>query len=121
MFLLQLVSPERVLVEEQVDEVQIPGLDGYMGVLPGHAPLLSELKAGGVLTYRSGAAGEKVIAVYGGFVEVQADRVRILADFAERKEEINVEEARRQLSKATELDDLDAIERARARVDAASK
>ncbi|MGA2715412.1 MAG: ATP synthase F1 subunit epsilon [Bryobacteraceae bacterium] len=121
MFLLQLVSPERVLVEEQVDEVQIPGLDGYLGVLPGHAPLLSELKAGGVLTYRSGAAGEKVIAVYGGFVEVQADRVRILVDFAERKEEINVEEARRQLSKATELDDLDGIERARAKVDAASK
>src|SRR5580698_5247839 len=99
--LLQLVSPERMLVEEQVTEVQIPGLDGYMGVLPGHAPLLSELKAGGVLTYKSGGA-EKVIAVYGGFVEVQPDRVRILADSAERKEEINVEEAREQLRKATE-------------------
>ena len=117
--LLQLVSPERVLVEEQVDEVQIPGLDGYMGVLPGHAPLLSELMPGGVLTYRAGS-GEKVFAVYGGFVEVQPDRVRILADFAERKEEINVEEARAQLSKVDPAA-LDEMMRAQAKVDAATK
>ena len=114
---LQLVSPERILVDEDVDEVQIPGLDGYLGILPGHAPLLSELKAGGVLSYKS-AGGEKVLAVFGGFVEVQPDRVRILADAAERKEEINVEAARQQLSKAVELDD---IERAQAKIDAASK
>jgi F-type H+-transporting ATPase subunit epsilon len=114
---LQLVSPERVLVDEQVDEVQVPGLEGYLGVLPGHAPLLSELKAGGVLTYKSGG-GEKVIAVYGGFVEVQPDRVRVLVDAAQRKEEINEEEARQQLSKAVELDD---IERAQAKIDAASR
>jgi F-type H+-transporting ATPase subunit epsilon len=115
--LLQLVSPERVLVDEQVDEVQIPGLDGYMGVLPGHAALLSELMPGGVLTYRS-SAGEKVLAVYGGFVEVQPDRVRILVDAAERREEINVEEARAQLSKAVEADE---IARAQAKLDAATK
>jgi F-type H+-transporting ATPase subunit epsilon len=114
---LQLVSPERVLVDEDVDEVQIPGLDGYLGILPGHAPLLSELKPGGVLSYKS-AGGEKVLAVFGGFVEVQPDRVRILADAAERKEEINVEAARQELSKAVELDD---IERAQAKIDAASK
>jgi len=114
---LQLVSPERVLVDENVDEVQIPGRDGYMGILPGHAPLLSELKPGGVLSYKS-AGGEKVLAVFGGFVEVQPDRVRILADAAERKEEINVEAARQELSKAVELDD---IERAQAKIDAASK
>ncbi len=130
--LLQLVSPERMLVEEQVSEVQVPGLDGYLGVLPGHAPLLSELKAGGVLTYR-GDSGEKVLAVYGGFVEVQPDRIRILADAAERKEEINVEEAREELRKATEeaakelrgeIDPnvaLDQIARAQAKVDAAAK
>jgi F-type H+-transporting ATPase subunit epsilon len=114
---LQLVSPERVLVDEDVDEVQIPGLDGYLGILPGHAPLLSELKPGGVLSYKS-AGGEKVLAVFGGFVEVQPDRVRILADAAERKEEINVEAARQELTKAVELDD---IERAQAKIDAASK
>ncbi len=117
--LLQLVSPERILVEEQVDEVQIPGLNGYMGILPGHAPLLSELMPGGVLTYKSGA-GYKVLAVYGGFVEVQADRVRILADFAERKEEINLEEARAQLSKVDPAS-LDEMMRAQAKVDAATR
>ena len=114
---LQLVSPERILVDEDVDEVQIPGLDGYLGILPGHAPLLSELKPGGVLSYKS-AGGEKLLAVFGGFVEVQPDRVRILADAAERKEEINVAAAREQLTKAVELDD---IERAQAKIDAASK
>jgi F-type H+-transporting ATPase subunit epsilon len=114
---LQLVSPERVLVDEDVEEVQIPGRDGYMGILSGHAPLLSELKPGGVLSYKSGG-GEKVLAVFGGFVEVQPDRVRILADAAERKEEINVEQARQELSTAVELDD---IERAQAKIDAASK
>ncbi len=114
---LQLVSPERMLVDEQVDEVQIPGLNGYMGVLPGHAPLLSELMPGGVLTYKSGA-GQKVIAVFGGFVEVQGDRVRILADGAERKEEINVEEARAQLGQAA---DEAAKARAQAKIDAAAR
>jgi F-type H+-transporting ATPase subunit epsilon len=114
---LQLVSPERILVDEDVDEVQIPGLDGYMGVLPGHAPLLSELMPGGVLTYRAGS-GVKVLAVYGGFVEVQPDRVRILADFAERKEEIKVEEAREALRKV-DPNSLDEMRRAQARLDAA--
>jgi F-type H+-transporting ATPase subunit epsilon len=117
--LLQLVSPERVLVEEQVDEVQVPALDGYIGVLPGHAPLLSELMPGGVLTYRA-ASGEKVLAVYGGFVEVQPDRVRILADFAERREQINPEQAREELRKADPASQ-DDVMRARAKVDAATR
>ena len=97
--LLQVVSPERVLVEEQATEIQIPALDGFIGVLPGHAPLLSALKPGGVLTYRTGGQ-EKVLAVYGGFVEVLPDRVRVLADNAEHKEEIDVDEARRKLDEA---------------------
>jgi F-type H+-transporting ATPase subunit epsilon len=117
--LLQLVSPERILVEEQADEVQVPGLSGYMGILPGHAPLLSELMPGGVLTYRS-AGAVKVLAVYGGFVEVQPDRVRILADFAERKEEINLEQARAELSKA-DPNSQDDVMRAQAKVDAATR
>ena len=114
---LQLVSPERVLVDEQVDEVQVPGLSGYMGVMPGHAPLLSELMPGGVLSYKKGGT-EKVIAVFGGFVEVSDDRVRILADAAERKEDINLEKARAELSKAT---DETEKARAQAKIDAASK
>ncbi len=87
-------------------------------MLPGHAPLLSELKAGGVLSYKSDGRAKRCWRCYGGFVEVLPDRVRILADAAERKEEINVEAARQELSKAVELDD---IERAQAKIDAASK
>ena len=97
---LQLVSPERMLVEEDVTDLQIPALDGYIGVLPGGAPLLSELKPGGVVTYRAGSK-EKVLAVYGGFVEVLPDRVRILADSAQPGEEINTSEAQKRLDAAT--------------------
>jgi F-type H+-transporting ATPase subunit epsilon len=97
--LLQLVSPERLLVEEQVSDVQIPALDGFIGVLPGAAPLLSELKPGGVVSYHAGGQ-EKLFAVYGGFVEVLPDRVRILADNAQPGEEINAAEAQKKLDDA---------------------
>jgi len=116
MLQLQLVSPERILVDEPVDEVQIPGLDGYLGVLPGHAPLLSALKPG-VLRYRQGS-DVKVLALYGGFAEVQPDRVRVLADAAEPREEINVEQAREELRKVNP-DSLDEMARAQAKLDAA--
>jgi F-type H+-transporting ATPase subunit epsilon len=99
--LLQLVSPERMLVEEQVTEVQIPALDGFIGVLPGGAPLLSALKPGGVVSYKAGGK-EKVFAVYGGFVEVLPDRVRILADNAQPGEEINAVEAQKKLEAANQ-------------------
>ena len=99
--LFQLVSPERLLVETQVTEVQIPAREGYIGVLPGHAPLLSELKAGGVLSYTSNGV-KKVVAVYGGFVEVLPDRVRVLADLAENREEIDLGAARVALQKANQ-------------------
>ena len=130
--LLEVVAPERSLVEEQISEVQVPALDGFIGVLPGHAPLLSELKPGGVLTYHA-ASGEKTLAIYGGFVEVLPDRVRVLADAAERKEEIDLEEARRKLREAmAKLGEMhgEAIDpavaltealRAQARVEAAEK
>jgi F-type H+-transporting ATPase subunit epsilon len=98
-FLLQLVSPERILVEEQATEAQIPALDGYIGVLPGHAPLISVLKPGGVLSYNAGGQ-EKVLAVYGGFVEVMGDRVRVLADAAEHREEIDSAKAQRNFEEA---------------------
>lgn len=116
MLQLQLVSPERILVDEQVDEVQLPGLDGYLGVLPGHAPLLSALKPG-VLRYRQGSA-TRILAVYGGFVEVQPERVRVLADAAEPREEINIEQAREELRKINP-DSLDEMARAQARIEAA--
>jgi F-type H+-transporting ATPase subunit epsilon len=95
---LEVVTPERQMVHEPVGEVQLPGKDGYMGVLPGHAPLLSELGTG-ALTYRTGAR-VRVLAVHGGFLEVLEDHVRVLTDAAERAEEIDVERARAALRRA---------------------
>jgi len=129
--LLQLVSPERVLVEEHVTEAQIPALDGYIGAMPGHAPLLSALKAGGVMTYTANGQ-TKTLAVYGGFVEVLPDSVRVLADAAEFGSEINREKAQARLQAATKASEqtpaenvdpqlaLDELNRAQAAVDAAS-
>jgi F-type H+-transporting ATPase subunit epsilon len=116
MLQLELVSPERMLVSEQVDEVQIPGLDGYLGILPGHAALMSALKPG-VLRYRIGSR-EKVVAVYGGFVEVKDDRVRVLADAAQPKEGINIEQAREEMRKINP-DSMEEMARAQAKLDAA--
>ena len=129
--LLQLVSPERMLVEEQVTEAQIPALDGYIGAMPGHAPLLSALKPGGVMTYTANGQ-TKVLAIYGGFVEVLPDRVRVLADGAEFASEINREKAQQRLQAATKANEqtpgenadpqvaLDELTRAEAAVGAAS-
>jgi F-type H+-transporting ATPase subunit epsilon len=95
---LEVATPERSLVREDVSEVQVPGKDGYLGVLPGHAPLLGQLGAG-FLSYQTGG-GRKFLSVAGGFVEIKDDHVRILADVAERAEEIDVERARRALERA---------------------
>lgn len=80
-FQLEVATPERMFVNEQVSEAELPGKEGYMGILPGHAPLLSILGAG-ILTYKSGA-GEHKLKIDGGFVEVFEDHVRVLADHAE--------------------------------------
>ena len=88
---LEFVTPERAIVHEDVDEVEIPGEDGHFGVLPGHAPLLAALQPG-ALWYRVGA--EKHFAfVAGGFAEVQPDRVSVLAQVAERAEDIDAQRA----------------------------
>jgi F-type H+-transporting ATPase subunit epsilon len=88
---LEFVTPERAIVHEEVDEVGIPGEDGHFGVLPGHAPLLAALAAG-EMWYR--VRGEiKYAFVAGGFVEVVPDRVSVLAQVAERAEEIDAQRA----------------------------
>ena len=88
---LQIVSADRMLVNESVDEVEIPGADGYFGVLPGHTPLLALMQVG-QLWYRQGQdIHDLVIAL--GFAEVQPDRVTILAQMAERADEIDVARA----------------------------
>ena len=88
---LQIVTPERMIVQEQVDEVQIPGSGGYFGVLPGHTPLLASL-AVGELWYRKGTE-KTYLSIAFGFAEVLPDRVTILARLAERAEEIDVARA----------------------------
>jgi F-type H+-transporting ATPase subunit epsilon len=89
--LLEIVTPDRSLVREEVDEVQVPGAEGYFGILPGHTPLLSMLKVG-ELWYRKGQ--EKFyLHVAFGFVEVLPDRVTILAQVAERAEDIDIPRA----------------------------
>ena len=90
-FKLEVVTPERQVVLEAVSEAQIPVLGGYIGVLPGHTPLLAEMGIG-ELSY---SVGNRVFSctALGGFVEVLGDRVIVLADRAERAEEINVARA----------------------------
>jgi F-type H+-transporting ATPase subunit epsilon len=97
---LTIVTPERSVVKDEVDELQIPGAEGYFGVLPGHAPLFSELKVGEV-SYRKGDRWT-FVAVAWGFVEVQPNQVRILAETAERAQEIDVERAMRAKQRAEE-------------------
>ena len=88
---LEIVTPDRAVVREQVDEVQAPGAAGYFGVLPGHTPMLALLQVG-TLWYRKGAE-KHYLSVAGGVAEVTADRVIILATIAERAEEIDLDRA----------------------------
>lgn len=131
-FELEIATPERLLTHEQVTRCEIPCKDGYIGVLPDHAPLLSELKIG-VLTYEV-APGEHrfAMAVHGGFVEVLDNRVRVLADVAEYGQEIDLTKAEQELRRAQDeqidpailidlASALTAIMHAQARVDAARR
>ena len=93
---LQILTPDRLVVKEQVDEVEIPGTEGYFGVLPGHTPMLASL-AVGEMWYRKGQEKTFLSLAY-GFAEILPDRVTILATLAERAEDIDVtraEEAKR--------------------------
>ncbi len=100
-FQLEIVTPEKMVVKEAVEEAQIPAKKGYLGILPGHAPLITEL-AVGEITYRSGGTNHR-LAVAWGFAEVLPDKVTILAETAERPEEIDVKRAQASKVKAEEL------------------
>src|SRR5580698_9710944 len=126
---LEIVTPERLLVREEVTAVQARAATGYLGILPGHAPLLAELGIG-YLNYDAGGK-RRYLAVHGGYLEILADRVRLLATGAERAEEIDVERAKTALKRAQEevfnaslgVDPaaaLYAMARAQARLDAAA-
>ena len=90
--LLEVVTPSRLLLSEEVDEVQVPGKNGYLGILPGHAPLISELMIGEV-SYRQGKTRRR-LSVANGYCEVVRDQVRILAETAEKADEIDLGRAR---------------------------
>jgi F-type H+-transporting ATPase subunit epsilon len=100
-FQLEIVTPEKLVVKEAVDEAQIPGLDGYLGILPGHAPLITELGVG-VITYRAGGT-TKTLSVAWGFAEVLQDKVTILAETVERPDEIDVARAQQAKERAEQL------------------
>jgi F-type H+-transporting ATPase subunit epsilon len=81
---LSIIAPEGKVFEADVDRVEVPGLDGELGILPGHTEMISLLKADGLLTYHIGASAVEV-SVDGGFVEVGPDRVVVLANKAEQQ------------------------------------
>jgi F-type H+-transporting ATPase subunit epsilon len=130
-FILEIVTPARQVVREAVTEAQIPVRGGYIGVLPGHTPLLAEMGVG-ELSYHVGSRVYSCTAI-GGFVEVLADRVIVLADFAERAEEIDVQRAQaardRALKRLANPSDANidwkraqaALERAQVRLQVAAK
>jgi F-type H+-transporting ATPase subunit epsilon len=85
---LEVVTPQRHVLDENVQSVEMPGKDGYLGILPGHAPLLTELGIG-ILTYHKGAEIRR-LTIANGYAEVLPDRVIVLAEVSERSEEIDV-------------------------------
>ena len=124
---LEVATPERELVRQQVSDVQVPGKDGALGILPGHAALLGQLGAGALSYTQAGTS--HFLAIDGGFVEVLEDHVRVLADSAAKAEDIDLARAKSDLEKATEklatAEDPDAalaaVNRAQAWVNAAER
>jgi F-type H+-transporting ATPase subunit epsilon len=127
---LQIVTPDKLLVRDDADQVQIPGKSGCLGILPGHAPLITELMIGEISYSHGGTA--HYFAVSWGFAEVLPDKVTILADSAERAEDIDVkraqeakaraEEALRQASADLDYDTVNfALRRAEVRLEVAAR
>lgn len=128
---LEVVTPQRLVLHEDVESVELPGADGYLGVLPGHAPLLTELGIG-VLTYRANGQSH-LLTVMEGYAEVLPDRVIVLAEVSERAAEIDVQRsetalrhAQEQVAKTSSADGdwrraQSALQRALVRIQVASK
>jgi F-type H+-transporting ATPase subunit epsilon len=121
---LEIVTPERQVVKDRATEVQVPGRNGYLGILPGRAPLISEL-AIGEISYTNASGESTRLAVAWGFVEVLPDKVTILAETAERAEEVDVsraeadrERAQQRLKEAENTDQFDEACHALARAEA---
>ena len=97
---LIVVTPQRQLLREKVASVQLPGASGELGILPGHAPLITELGNGELSYVASSGSAPVALAILSGFAEVLPDRVTVLAETAERPEEIDVERAKQALARA---------------------
>lgn len=126
---IEIVTPERLLVSDEATEVQVPAISGYIGILPGHAPLITELRSG-EFSYRKLDGKVERLAMHWGFAEVLPDKVTVLAERAERASDIDVEVAKRQRKMAEEqLKDPNAnqeealrlIERAKTRIEVAGR
>ncbi len=129
-FQLEIVTPEKLVVKDSAEEAQIPATTGYIGVLPGHAPLITELGAGEI-SYRSGGQLYRFSTAW-GFAEVLPDRVTVLAETVERADEIDIARAKRDLTEAEEAlkqaqseeevtKDLGKVRRAEARIEVAER
>jgi F-type H+-transporting ATPase subunit epsilon len=129
-FQLEIVTPEKRVVQTRAQEVQIPGKKGYLGILPDHAPLITELSVGEII-YREHSS-EQRLAVAWGFAEVLPDKVTILAETAERPSEIDVARARKAKERAEQRLSsgdpdvdveraLDSLQRAETRLDVAGQ
>jgi F-type H+-transporting ATPase subunit epsilon len=127
---LEIVTPERLVEKDTIEEIQIPGKNGYLGILPGHAPLITELGVGEITYKADGMA--YYVSVAWGFAEVLPGKVTILAETAERAEDIDVERARKAKERAEERlrsasGDIDyqrallALDRANARLEVAER
>lgn len=130
-FEIEIATPERLLAREQAIRAQIPAAEGYIGVLPDHAPLLSELGIG-AMTYTTPDDHRFSLAVRGGFLEIYNNVVRVLVDIAEKADEIDVSQAEKDLKQAQDAiinpalgidiaSALIAARHAQARIDAARK
>jgi F-type H+-transporting ATPase subunit epsilon len=130
-FDIEIATPERLLAREKVIRAQIPAKEGYIGVLPDHASLLSELGIG-AMTYTTPNDHRYSLAIGGGFLEIHNNVVRVLTDFAEKAQEIDVSAAEKDLKQAQDavinpalgIDiaaALIAVSHAQARIDAARK
>lgn len=98
-FELEVATPEKLVIQATCTEAQIPGADGYMGILPLHAPLLSQLGIG-LVTYHTTDGRDETLAVHGGYVEVQPALVRILTEAAEKPDEVDAARAEAALKRA---------------------
>jgi len=98
-FLLSVVSPDKAVVEEQVSAIVAPGTEGYFGVMAGHVPIIAALRPG-LIEYSDASSNRHYVYIGGGFAEVQPDRVTILADEAERAQDIDISRAEHSLEEA---------------------